>query len=260
MARAISGDDLRPRRLFRARELACALSARPAKELPVISRCLCAFVLLVPSALSAQQTYVTGGDFRQQTIEDDTLNRAGRIEVGLNVAGALSFGSVTPDGGEAQSQTNIYVSPALVGGYMLTDNIELRLALGGQFIHQSAGDAAALTNLAFTGAVQGLYQRDLVLGLAIYGGLGLGGFYGWRHEEAGGTMGLEERFTSAGGLGQLLVGLLMMPGPRLVLRGGLRADVLFGGESPNSEVTMALDRSFLTVQILFDVAIGMRFG
>lgn len=212
----------------------------------------------VPSAAFAQ-TYVTGGDFRQQTVEDETLNRAGRIEVGLNVAGALSFGSVTPEGGEALSQTNIYVSPALVGGYMLTDNIELRLALGGQFVHQSAGDSAALTNLAFTGAVQGLYQRDLVLGLALYGGLGLGGFYGSRTEAATGT-GLEQRFTSAGGLGQLLVGLLMMPGPRLVLRGGLRADFLFGGESPNSDAIMALDRSFLTVQILFDVSIGMRFG
>ncbi len=205
----------------------------------------------------AQQTRVTGGQFRDHTVVDDTLDRAGRIELALNVAGAMSFGSVTPDGGTSQSQTNIYVTPSLVGGYMLTDNIELRLSLGAQYLGQSVGDQTSITNVAGVAALQGLYQRDLILGLAIYGGLGAGGFYGSRTEDA--TMGLELRYTSVGGLGQLLLGLLMMPGPRLLLRGGLRADFLFGSDSPNV-AGMGVSRSFFTAQILFEVALGLRFG
>jgi hypothetical protein len=215
-------------------------------------------VVLGQGGLAAAQTTVTGGSFRQQTVVDETLNRKGRIEVGLNLAGAMSFGSTTPDGGESTSQSNVYVTPALVGGYMLTDSIELRLSVGGQLISQSVGDAASLTNTGFVGALQALYQRDMILGMALYAGLGGGGFYGWRHAEAG--SGLEEKFTNSGGLGQLMLGLLMMPGPRLLLRGGLRADFLFGSESSTQEGTSIPDSSFFTTQILFDVSIGVRFN
>jgi len=213
----------------------------------------------VASSASAQRTSVQNSGFRDSRVVDDTLNRQGRFEVGLNVAGAMSFGSVTPEGGESRSQSNLYLTGSLLAGYMLTDNIELRLSVGMQYIGQSAGDDVSITNPGFVGALQGLYQKDLILGLAIYAGIGAGGFYGSRTIDAG--MGFEQRFSSVGGLGQAMLGLLMMPGPRLILRGGLRADFLFGSESPDEDPAgMIGSSSFFTTQILFDVAIGARFG
>ena len=209
------------------------------------------------STAHAQRTTVRGGSFRDQRVVDDTLNRRGRFELGLNVAGAMSFGSTTPDEGETTSQSNVYLTGSLVAGYMVHDAIELRLAAGLQYVGRSVGEDTSLSSPGFVGSLQALYQRDLVLGLAIYAGVGGGAFYGTRTEEAGG--GLERRFTSTGGLAQALLGLLVMPGPRLILRGGLRADVLIGSETPD-EPAGAPGASFLTTQILFDVSLGIRFG
>lgn len=215
-----------------------------------------ALLLLFTTPASAQQVRVQGGDFRNRTVQDETLNRASRFELGLNLAGSLSFGTVTPDGGASRNQTNVYFSPALVGGYMITDNFELRIALGMQYVGQDVDGTEAITNLAGTAALQGLYQHDLMLGIALYGGVGLGGFYGSRTEEIPG--GLERRFDSAGGIGQLMAGLLMMPGPMVLFRGGLRADFIFGWDTPSDGVGPGA--SFFTTQILFEVAIGLRFG
>lgn len=228
-----------------------------------LALCVTAAALVLGGAgRAAAQTTVTGGGFRQQTVVDQTLNIKGRIELGLNLAGAMSFGSTTPEGGESVSQSNVYITPALIGGYMLTDNIELRLSLGAQLISQSVGDNTSLTNTGFVGAVQALYQKDLILGMALYAGVGGGGFFGSRtaQVDAGGAATLEERFSSSGGLGQVMLGLLMMPGPRLLLRGGLRADFLFGSESADNAASVVPDSSFVTTQILFDVGLGFRFG
>ncbi|MEM9075364.1 MAG: hypothetical protein AAGE52_43105 [Myxococcota bacterium] len=217
------------------------------------------FALLLaafPTLTHAQRTTVRGGEFRNQTVVDDTLNRKGRFELALNLAGAMSFGSVTPDGGERVSQSNLYLTASLVGGIMVHDNIELRLTAGTQYIAQSTGEDQSIRSPAFVGAIQALYQRDLVLGLGIYVGLGAGGFYGTRNEEV--AAGLARSFTSVGGLAQALLGLMMMPGPRLVLRGGVRADFLIGSESPDDGA--GADSSFFTTQVLFDVSLGLRFG
>lgn len=227
-----------------------------------MKRSACALLLatlLLDVSLAEAQTSVQGGQFRQQRVVDDTLNRQGRWELGLNVAGAMSFGSSTPDGGDSISQSNLYLTASAIVGYMLLDNFELRLALGLQYVGQSVGDDNSISNPGFVGALQALYQKDLTLGLAIYAGVGVGGFYGTRTIDVGG--GLEQRFNSVGGVGQALLGLLMMPGPRLILRGGLRADFLFGSESAEDDMDGTIpDTSFFTTQILFDVAIGLRFG
>lgn len=213
--------------------------------------------LLFSAVETKAQTSVQGGNFRRQVVQDDTLNRAGRWELALNIAGALSFGSVTPEGGDSSSQSNLYVTANAIVGYMILDNLELRLALGIQYIGQSAGDVT-LSAPGFVGAIQGLYQKDLVLGLAIYAGIGGGAFYGTRSVDAGG--GLSQGFSSVGGVGQVLLGLLMMPGPRLILRGGLRADFLIGNESADDDMGGTIpDTSFFTAQILFDVTLGLRF-
>lgn len=205
----------------------------------------------------AQRTNVRSNGFRNVDVVDDTLNRKGRFELSLNVAGALSFGSSTPEGGESVGSTNIYLTASAVLGYMLLDNLELRLAAGMQYLGDSSGDNSD-NRPGFVGAVQALYQRDLILGLALYAGLGAGGFYGSRTVPAGAS--LEERLTSTGFLGQVLAGVLVMPGPRLLLRGGVRGDFLIGSESSNAEGSSRPSASFFTTQIVFDVTIGLRFG
>lgn len=60
-------------------------------------------------------------------------------------------------------------------------------------------------------------------------------------------------------MGQVLLGLMAMPGPRLLLRGGLRVDTFFGSESADFE-TPAEDRSFFNVQVLLAATIGIRLS
>ena len=218
-----------------------------------------AVLVAVTIAVCLTSSIAGAQDFRENRVRDTSLLEAGRMELGLNLAGAISFGSVSPDGGESVSQTNVYVAPSLIGGYMVTDNIEVRLALGGQYIRQSQADTVANDNWALTGALQGLYQADLFLGLGLYGGLGIGGFWGQGSQALDDGTGLQVGLTNTGVLGQLLAGLLMQPGPHLLLRGGLRVDLLYGFESPQV-VGVGVDSSFFTTQILFEVAIGWRLG
>jgi hypothetical protein len=210
-----------------------------------------------PAAAIAQTTTVSGGQFRNRQVVDQSLLHRGRMEIALSLAGAMSFGSVTPEGGTTSSQSSIYVTPAVVGGYMLTDNIELRLSLGAQLVSQTVNDQKVQSTTSFVGALQGLYQRDLVLGLAWYAGVGAGGFYGNRDVLASAMTRL--RYTNVGGLGQVLLGLLMQPGPTVLLRGGVRADFLFGSDSPE-DAMLAAKTSFFNTQIVFELSLGWRFG
>lgn len=215
--------------------------------------------LLAAPTMAEAQTRVTGGQFRQHTLVDDTLNRRGRIELGFSLAGAVSFSSVTPEDGDPVSQTNAYLAPSLIGGYMVTDNIEVRLSLGTQWIRSSVNEELSQDAISGVVAVQGLYQHDFILGLAGYAGVGLGGYYGTRSVPIG-TDGLNASYANYGGLGQLLVGLVAMPGPRLLLRGGLRLDFLIGAETPQSEVIENTSSTAFNVHALAELAIGWRFN
>lgn len=220
-----------------------------------------AVALLCVAAPATAQTRVTGGEFRRHTVEDTTLLRRGRIELSLNFAAMYSSNSVTPEGGEAITQKNSYFNPALIAGYMLTDNIELRLSLGAQYIGSSidGGDFSQET-FSGVGTVQALYQRDFVLGLAGYVGLGGGGYFGWRNVPSLTNPGLNVRFNNVGGLGQALIGLLVQPSARLMLRGGVRFDMLFGSETAQDESLMLPAQGTFNVLFLAELSIGWRFG
>ena len=207
------------------------------------------------------QQRVTGGQFRQQTVVDDTLLRRGRIEISLNFAGAYSSNTVTAEDGTSSTQKNSYLNPALIGGYMLTDNIELRLSIGAQYLGSSieGGDLSQQT-LSGVLTLQGLYQRDFVLGLAGYVGIGGGGYYGYRNVPSPDMPSLNARFNNVGGVGQVMLGLLMQPGARLMLRGGMRVDLLFGSETPADETLMLPSQSTFNIQVIAEMALGWRFG
>lgn len=226
----------------------------------VAAMCAGLILWLFAAGAGAQQR-VTGGQFRQHTVVDDTLLRRGRMEISLNFAGAYSSATVTTEAGDSISQKNSYFNPALIGGYMLTDNIELRVSLGLQYVGSSIGDGEfSQQTISGVLTLQGLYQREFVLGLAGYGGLGAGGYYGWRNVPAPSNPTLNARFNNVGGVGQALVGLLMQPGARLMLRGGMRLDLLFGSESPADESLGLESQSTFNIQVLAELNIGWRFG
>ncbi|MEM9190809.1 MAG: hypothetical protein AAGF12_16615 [Myxococcota bacterium] len=209
----------------------------------------------------AQNTRVVGGQFRQQTVVDDTLLRQGRFELALNFAGAYSQNTISQESGESSTQKNTYANPALIVGYMLTDHIELRLSLGLQYLASSVNDGdTSQTTFAGVAAVQGLYQRDFVLGLAGYAGIGLGGYYGFRNVPSETMVGFNEERTQLGGLAQLLLGLMVQPSARLLLRGGFRLDLLFGTDRPSDDTSMMESSSAFNIQVLAEFSIGWRFG
>src|SRR5262245_48185477 len=92
----------------------------------------------LPGVALAQLTQYSGGQFRQSEVVDGTLLRAGRIEVGVALAGMWNHSSVTPQGGSTISQNTIYAAPGLVGGYMVLDWLEVRGLLEFQYVGTSS--------------------------------------------------------------------------------------------------------------------------
>lgn len=222
---------------------------------------LVAVLGLAPATAAAQVTRVSGGQFRQDALEDTTLLQNGRWEVGLDLAGVFVSSSTTPTGGDTVTQTTFYANPGLYFGRMFGDRIQVRLLLSYLRIltQQSVGDmepTALQDSHSFLGGVQGLYHVPLPLGFAFYGGLGALGLFGKTNRPTA-MPGLIASNTTVGGGGQLLLGLLSQPGPRLTMRAGLRFDALFGSEKPEAEGMESLGS--VNLQLLLEFAVSMRF-
>ncbi len=224
-----------------------------------LSCALLAAVLLVPAAASAR-TAVSGGQFRDSRVQDASLLNKGRMEFGISFAGTWSRNAVTPEGAEQVVTTNTYLVPGLVVGYMVNDWAEARLLGGLQYLGSttSVGDAEQSSTAAVF-ALQALAQRDFTLGIAGYAGLGGGGYVGSRSEPHPTETDATVSWSASGGLGQLLFGLLLQPGPHLLMRGGIRLDMLFGSETPPESLPAARAMSTFNVQALAELQVGWRF-
>jgi hypothetical protein len=221
--------------------------------------CLCAvlssFVLTTP--VSAQTSYQSTG-FRHSHVVDETFLSAGRVEIGFTAAGMWAHTSLDAEGGGTLSQNTLYLAPGLVGGIMVADWFEVRALVELKYIGTSIDGETNQDTLAGAVAAQGLFHYDLGLGLAFYGGIGLGGYYGHRNEPSG-TVGVNYGFTTYGGLTQALLGLLVQPGAHLMMRGGLRLDFLFGSESPDNS-GLGLSSAFaMNTIVLAELSLGWRF-
>lgn len=195
------------------------------------------------------QTYV---------VRDETLNRAGRGEFSINLPGAILYSTVTPDGGMSSDQFQAYLVPALVGGFMVTDFLELRLSAGMQWLRTEIGGSATQQTLGFQGALQALFQGDFMQGLGGYAGVGLGGMVGNR--EVGIGAGASIDYIQYGGLAQVLLGVMLMPGPIFMMRGGFRLDLLFGREEAQTSLPGFINADFFNVLGAFELSAGWRFG
>jgi hypothetical protein len=205
------------------------------------------------------QTTVRSTGFRDEEIVDDTLLRAGRWEASLTLSGGWSYASIAVDD-HTESQNAVYVTPALALGYMLTDALELRVALGALYLRtDSASGTLSQDHVSGLGALQALYHVPIVLGMALYGGVGAGGYYGVADRPAAGGVS-RNRFVNGGFLGQGMVGLLVQPGSLLFLRGGLRADFLVGSESAEDPAVRAGSAFAFDFLLNAELVIGLRFG
>ena len=194
----------------------------------------------------------------QYQIRDETLNIAGRGEFSINLPGSLAFNEISPDGGTTQEQFQLYFVPGLVGGFMATDFLEIRLQAGLQWLRTEVGGTATQQVLAFQGALQALFQADFIPGLGGYAGVGIGAIVGERR--AGIGAGATIDYLQYGGLAQALIGVMLMPGPIFMMRGGFRLDILFGREEAQTSIPGFIDASFVNVLGAFELSAGWRFG
>lgn len=197
------------------------------------------------------------------TAPENTLLQAGRFEGGVNFAGIFVANESSPEGGATISQQTAYVNPGLYLGYMVTDQLQVRLLASYMHIYVGANGAVTQNSHSFLGAVQGLYHVPLPLGVALYGGAGVAGYGGGttRSEVViapGSTTPSSVRiFNDTWGLGgQLLAGLLMQPGTNTNLRGGVRLDALFGRETPELAGRPAVGTQ--NYQFLLEFALSLR--
>ncbi|MGE0784410.1 MAG: hypothetical protein AB7S26_01890 [Sandaracinaceae bacterium] len=213
--------------------------------------------LLWVASPAAAQTRVSGTDFRTRQVVDDTLLQAGRFSLFLSATGGWAYGSTSPDNGAGHSQNTIFSLPSIGAGLMLTDALQLRLAVNGIIIHSGIDGSQSQETYGVGATVQGLYHFPIVHGMAFYGGIGLGGFYSTRTEPIPGA--LEVRLSGGGFQGQVPIGLLVQPGSSLFLRGGLRLDVLVGVESPASTAVGVSGGTFVNVLTNAELSVGFRF-
>jgi hypothetical protein len=211
--------------------------------------CLVVMWIGLSSAPAIAQTRLVNSEFRESTVVDESLLRAGRIELGFTAAGAWAFN----DTGTAQHTA--YVAPALVGGYMATDWLEVRLTLGGLYVGSGIGEEESQDDFSGTLTVQALAQADFGLGVGGYFGLGLGGYYGFANRPADG--GVRLRSDHAGGVGQALIGVFLQPGAALMMRGGARLDLLYGAEWPENG---GATRSAFNAALMAELGISWRLN
>ena len=88
--------------------------------------------------------------------------------------------------------------------------------------------------------------------------MGAGGIYGNR-EVSVGTAGASIDYDQYGGVAQLLIGVMLMPGPIFMMRGGFRLDVLFGREEAQTTLPGFPDADFTNVLGAFELSAGWRF-
>lgn len=218
---------------------------------------LIASAALAAPATTHAQTRVSGSDFRTRTVRDETLLQSGRFSLFVGATGGWAFGSVMPDNADSRSQNTVFSIPSLGAGYMITDALQVRLSVNGLFIYAGIDGARSQETYGVGATVQGIYHVPIVHGMALYVGVGAGGFYSYRTEPAG--AGLSVALSGGGFQAQLPFGLLIQPGSSLFLRGGIRLDFLYGVESPSTAMAGVAGGSFINLLTNAELSVGFRF-
>jgi hypothetical protein len=211
---------------------------------------------LLTSTSALAQTRVNDSGFRDSKINDDTLLKAGRIELMGQSSGLYSRDSGAGDNNTAAEFSSLYINPEVAVGYMVLDEVQVRANLGWLKIQTSSDDVDLQDFNSAMGTVQGLYHFALPYGTAIYAGAGAGYFIG-STARPGPAEGTTVSNSTQGFVAQGLAGWLIQPGPRFLIRTGLRLDTLFSTETP--ELEGAEEISTTNIKMMGEFGVGLRF-
>lgn len=211
-------------------------------------------VLVSSSALA--QNRVEDSGFRNSTIKDDTLLQSGRMEFMAQSSGLYSSDSGAGEETTAAEFSSLYINPEVAFGYMVLDQLQVRANVGWLKIQTSSEDVDLQDFNAGMGTVQGLYHLELLYGTALYAGVG-GGYFTGSTARPGPTEDTTVSNPTSGFVGQGLAGLLIQPGPRVLIRTGLRLDALFSNETPEAEDAEAV--SSTNIKMMGEFGVGLRF-
>lgn len=213
--------------------------------------------LLVADTATAQ-TRVQNSGFRENRIVDDTLLKSGRWEVGVQSAGMWSSDSGSSDDGSVEaSASTLYINPSIAGGYMILDNLQGRINAGYLSVSSTNNDVSIQNFGGFLGTGQVLYHIPFRLGTALYLGAG-GGYFIGSTDRPGTAEGSTISNPTSGFAGQGSIGLLLQPGPMLLLRGGLRFDALIASET-SSDASIMPNIDSTNLKMMGEFAVGLRF-
>ncbi len=212
---------------------------------------------MAASSAAVAQTKVQDTGFRQNKVLDDTLLKRGRFEASVQSAGMWSRDKGTSaDGTIDASASTLYLNPAATIGYMVLDRLQARLALGYLNVSSTNNDITVQNFGGFLGTLQALFHIPLKLGTAIYIGAG-GGYFIGSTDRPGSLPSTTVSNPTSGLAGQGVLGLLLQPGPMVVLRGGLRFDALIGSESSADSLIPDIDSTNL--KLMGEFSVGLRF-
>lgn len=182
--------------------------------------------------------------------DPDTLLEQGEFELGADLALLWSVDSSKPEGGDTVTFNSYYGDLGGHFGYMVQDLLEARVHVGWLRIVVSNQDETPQRTNALVLTPQMLLHAPVSDGLALYSGIGVGGYIGQtkRDIQIQGKS-LDAENSTNGLMGQILAGVLIETGPSFALRTGLRLDGLVGRENP-SEGTDLPQRNTQNVKLL----------
>lgn len=184
------------------------------------------------------------------------LLRRGKLELGASAGISYWASRSTSDNGDLFRVSRAYVNPNVVFGGMLSDRVQLRLAVGYQYTNARFREEFTDYNHAATESLQVLWYAPMPLHMAFFVGGGLGGFQGGSYRPAG-VDDLYQWIPTVGIVGQGYLGLLAQPGSGIVLRGNLRAELGAGWDDYRNAATRA--RS-LSGQVVLELGVSVAFN
>ena len=191
----------------------------------------------------------------------------GRFEVGVNAAGVLSRSTIAPEDGDEVELRSSYFNPNIFFGYTVIPKLQVKLLAGYQGIGTESNGVTLQDSNALSVVLQSAYHIPVEREFSLYGGIGLGGYFGSTQrpftvtDQDGALREVVGDNSTNGFIFQAMLGALVEPNDKLTLRAGLRFDTLRGSETPEEENAEILSELTSTnLQVLIEFSIGFRFG
>lgn len=177
----------------------------------------------------------------------DTVLSQGRFEFGVSLAFLWSLDSSVPDSGGRAATSSLFADSGAFVGYMLTDIIQLRFQGGWTHVTFANESQTIQRTNAASMVFQGLFHWKVGEIIALYGGPGLGAYFGQTVRQING---LKAENPTNGFVGQAFAGTLIELSDVVAVRSGVKLDFLAGVETPATNRPSLQRRDTLNVKAL----------